>query len=172
MSDLEQKLRYFMPFGGTAPIVRLQPGEVFFDPAPHRLATLLGSCVAVCLWDESKRMGGMTHSLIPTGGKGKQDKNLHATDASVHELVKRMIQAGCRTSSLQAKLFGGFSPMKLALKTAIGAANIESAMRVLRGYDIDIVAKEILGEGGIVIYQNTATGEVSGRRIAPLTLRA
>ena len=111
-------------------------------------------------------MGGMTHSLIPTGGKTE----LHATDASIRELVQRMIRAGCRTAVMRAKLFGGFSPLKnLGMKGGgIGAANIESAVAVLNSYGIRIVAQEIMGDGGIVIYQDTETGEVSGRLISPL----
>jgi chemotaxis protein CheD len=165
MSDVDRKLRRFMPIGGTSPIVRLKPGELFFDPKPHRLATLLGSCVAVCLWDEERRMGGMTHSLIPNGDK----EELHATDSAIHELVRRMTRVGCRTQTMRAKLFGGFSPLKgLGVTGSIGAANIHSAVAVLRGYGIRIVAQEIMGEGGIVIYQDTETGEVSGRLISPM----
>lgn len=158
-------MRRFMPLEGTSPVVRLKPGEVFFNPAPHRLATLLGSCVAVCLWDETRRMGGMTHSLIPNGGKNA----LHATDAAIHELVLRMLRAGCRIATMRAKLFGGFAPLKsLGVVANIGAANIQSAVAVLKGYDIRIVAQEIMGEGGIVIYQDTESGDVSGRLISPL----
>jgi chemotaxis protein CheD len=165
MSKADDKAGRFMPIGGTAPIVRLKPGEVFFDPKPHRLATLLGSCVAVCLWDEERRMGGMTHSLVPSGGKDA----LHATDASIRELIQRMIRAGCRTEAIRAKLFGGFSPLKgLGVNGGIGAANIDSAVAVLGSYGISIVAREIMGDGGIVIYQDTETGEVTGRLISPL----
>ena len=167
MDEVERRMRRFMPLEGDSPVVRLKPGEVFFDPVPHRLATLLGSCVAVCLWDEERRMGGMTHSLIPTGNGGKGA--LHATDASIHELVQRMTRAGCRTSSMRAKLFGGFAPLRgLGVVGNIGAANIQSAIGVLYGYGIRIVAQEVMGDGGIVIYQDTETGEVSGRLINPI----
>jgi len=161
----EGRLKRWMPLEGTAPVHRLKPGEIYFNPKPRRLATLLGSCVAVCLWDEERRMGGMTHSLIPSGG----GMDLHATDVSIHELVRRMVRAGCRTGAMRAKLFGGFAPLK-ALNTAggIGAANVESAFAVLRQHSLRIVAREIRGEGGIIIYQNTESGEVTGRMISPL----
>jgi len=107
----------------------------------------------------------MTHSLIPSGGK----EVLHATDASIRELVQRMIRAGCRTGAIRAKLFGGFSPLKgLGVNGGIGAANIESAVAALKDFGIRIVAQEIMGDGGIVIYQDTENGEVSGRLISPL----
>jgi len=171
MNQFDRRLRRLMPFEGSSPIVRLLPGEIFFDPAPHRLMTLLGSCVAVCLWDRRMRMGGMTHSMLPrciergdsTGGQG--------ADAAIRELVRRMNQAGCRTIDMVAKLFGGFSALPaLSDRQGIGAANIESALAALRSLKIEVIAEEILGEGGIVIYQNTETGEVSGRFIAPVKI--
>ena len=165
MTEAEEKVTSWMPLEGTSPIVRLKPGDLFFDPKPHRLSTLLGSCVSVCLWDEERRMGGMTHSMIPTGGTSRQ----HATDGSIHELVRRMERAGCATSRMKAKLFGGFSPFRaLTMAGRIGVANIESAVGVLREYGLSIVARETMGEGGIVIYQNTESGEVTGRLFSPL----
>ena len=155
-----------MPFEGTSPIVRLQPGEVFFDPAPHRLMTLLGSCVAVCLWDRCRRMGGMTHSLLPRPIEGSDGPAGRSVDAAINDLVDRMIRAGCRTEDMAAKMFGGFTALSaLGAPSRIGKANVESAVDTLKEWGIEIVAQEILREGGIVIYQNTETGDVSGRFI-------
>lgn len=158
MNQFERRLARLMPFAGTSPIVRLQPGDVFFDPAPHRLMTLLGSCAAVCLWDRRLRVGGMTHSLVPG-----------STETAIGDLVGRMKRAGCLIEDMEAKLFGGFTAMPI-LRTGggIGAANIGSALETLRHWKIEVVAQEIMGEGGIVIYQNTESGEVSGRMIDPL----
>ena len=170
MNEFERRLHRLMPFAGTSPIVRLNPGDIFFDPAPHRLMTLLGSCVAVCLWDQRLRMGGMTHSMLPrsidrdSGGGGGQGADTH-----IDELVRRMIAAGCRIEDMAAKLFGGFTALPgLRAGPGIGAANIESALEALRHWKIEVVAQEIMGEGGIVIYQNTESGEVNGRMISPL----
>ena len=163
LTGFDVRLRRLMPFEGTTPIVRLQAGDIFFDPAPHRLMTLLGSCVAVCLWDRCRRMGGMTHSLLPrsTGEGGPAGRDV---DAAINDLVNRMIRAGCRTEDMAAKMFGGFTALSgLGTSSRIGKANVESAVHTLDEWGIEIVAQEILREGGIVIYQNTETGDVSGR---------
>lgn len=166
MNEFERRLHRLMPFAGTSPIVRLQPGEVFFDAAPHRLMTLLGSCVAACLWDQRRHMGGMTHSLLPRSLERDAGQGTRGADADIDELVGRMTAAGCRTADMVAKLFGGFTALPgLRSGPGIGAANIESALEALRRWEIEVVAEETLGEGGIVIYQNTETGEVSGRFI-------
>ena len=169
--ECARRLRRLMPFPGTSPIVRLMPGMVFFDPQPHRLMTLLGSCVAVCLWDSRRRMGGMTHSLVPKAGRARDEASHHATDQAVLELIRRMTAAGCHTDFMQAKLFGGFSALaSMRQGKGIGAANVEAAIHILKQHDIEVVAQEILGEGGMVICQNTETGEVIGRKIEPMLL--
>jgi chemotaxis protein CheD len=131
--------------------------------------TLLGSCVAVCLWDQRLRMGGMTHSMLPRSIDRDSGAGGQGADAHIDELVQRMIAAGSRTEDMSAKLFGGFMALP-ALRSGpgIGAANIESAFEALRHWEIEVVAQEIMGEGGIVIYQNTESGEVNGRMISPL----
>jgi len=160
-----------MPFEGDSPIVRLMPGMLFFDPKPHRLMTLLGSCVAVCLWDSRMRMGGMTHSLVPKSGKVRDDAIHHATDSAIIELIRRMSAAGCRSTQMQAKLFGGFAALSsMKAGNRIGIANVESALHILKEHAIDVVAQEILGEGGMVICQNTETGEVIGRKIEQMLM--
>ena len=169
MRDLNRRKRRLMPFSGTSPIVRLRPGDIYFDPAPHRLVTLLGSCVAVCLWDRRLRMGGMTHSLLPRSIEGRCDRTGRGADAAVEELVRQMGAAGCRSVDMVAKMFGGFTALSsLRSRPSIGAANVESAVRALTALKIEVVAQEIRGEGGIVIYQNTETGEVSGRPVGIL----
>jgi chemotaxis protein CheD len=169
--ECARRLRRLMPFGGTSPIMRLMPGMVFFDPKPHRLMTLLGSCVAVCLWDQRLHMGGMTHSLVPKSGRARDEASHHATDVAIIELIRRMGEVGCHPSFMQAKLFGGFTALSSMKRgQGIGAANVESAIHILQQHDIAVVAQEILGEGGMVIYQNTETGEVIGRKIEPMLL--
>ncbi len=39
----------------------LYPATLFFKPVPYLIKTILGSCVAVCLYDPVKKIGGMNH---------------------------------------------------------------------------------------------------------------
>ena len=45
--------------------VFLAQSQIFSDTRPHRLSTVLGSCVAVCLWDQRLKFGGMNHYMLP-----------------------------------------------------------------------------------------------------------
>lgn len=70
------------------------------------LSTLLGSCVATCMFDPVARIGGMNHFLLacdPTGRARCERFGLHAMEVLINSLLKR----GARKSRLEAKLFGG-----------------------------------------------------------------
>jgi hypothetical protein len=66
------------------------------DPA-EVLSTVLGSCVAVCMWDPSARVGGMNHFLLPAA-PGQGDAKMlrygaHAMEVLINELLKPEPQA-------------------------------------------------------------------------------
>ena len=43
----------------------LEPGYIFVSPQPAVISTVLGSCIAVCLYDAKRRIGGMNHFQFP-----------------------------------------------------------------------------------------------------------
>ena len=49
----------------TRSAVYLHPGQVFVSPDPAVVTTILGSCVAVCVFDPVLRVGGTNHYLLP-----------------------------------------------------------------------------------------------------------
>src|SRR5688500_8142164 len=50
--------------------VKVLPGEFFVADEDLLVLTTLGSCIACCLWDREKRIGGMNHFLLPDSGAG------------------------------------------------------------------------------------------------------
>ena len=45
--------------------VYLHPGQVYTAGHAALVSTILGSCVAVCLWDPLVRVAGINHYLLP-----------------------------------------------------------------------------------------------------------
>jgi chemotaxis protein CheD len=86
------------------------------------LTTILGSCVATCLYDPTVRVGGMNHFLLPDGGKGKGDLRRYGLHA-MELLINALLKAGAQKHRLQAKLFGG-AAMHDGLRD-IGRSNAE-----------------------------------------------
>ena len=47
--------------------VKVLPGEYFVSNEDLVIMTVLGSCIAACLWDSRMRVGGMNHFMLPDG---------------------------------------------------------------------------------------------------------
>lgn len=89
------------------PQVTLYIGDLHASAKPALVKTLLGSCIAVCLWDPQTGVGGMNHFMLPRAlGSSGQDGSrfgVHAMDLLIGEIMK----AGGDRRRFNAKVFGG-----------------------------------------------------------------
>ena len=114
------------------------------DRACSVLTTLLGSCVAACIWDPVLKIGGMNHFLLP-GEDDPQFRNSERYGVHLMELlVNALLREGASKPRLQAKLFGGAN-MNSALAD-IGARNAEFAKRFLANESISLAGESLGGE--------------------------
>lgn len=104
------------------------------------LTTVLGSCVAACLHDPVRRIGGMNHFLLPDG-PGARD--IRYASAAMEQLVNSLLKMGSRRDRLVAKLFGGARMIKGL--PDIGHRNGEAAMAFLKGEGITVSAQSLGG---------------------------
>ncbi|MEM6566545.1 MAG: chemotaxis protein CheD [Pseudomonadota bacterium] len=72
------------------------------------ISTLLGSCVAVCLWDEDLGIGGMNHMLLAKSSAGDHARTLSGLQA-MELLINDLLKQGAMRNRLKAKAFGGAS---------------------------------------------------------------
>ena len=146
--------------------VFLLPGELCVTEKPVMLATLLGSCVAVCLYNRKNGSAGMNHflrnrALAPNEPCGRSG------DSSTTYLVKALLSKDNVASHLEAKIFGGGEVVaSLGLVGGIGADNIIMARKVLGEYKIPIFEEDVGGKQGRKIYFNTKSFDVQVRYIA------
>ncbi|MDQ5908214.1 MAG: chemotaxis protein CheD [Pseudomonadota bacterium] len=148
-----------------SPMRNLLPGELCCDRQTKFLGTVLGSCIAVCLWDWRLRFGGMNHFILPNCPP-EGDYSFRFGDIAVPELIRCMLKLGSHLGSIQAKLFGGACVLGTGSPDyAIGQRNIEIAVAELRRYRIPIVACRVLGTDGLVIRQCTVCGDVWVRQV-------
>jgi chemotaxis protein CheD len=120
--------------------------QVSNDPSVV-FTTLLGSCVAACIWDPDAKVGGMNHFLLP--GQDSTTKNQEAERYGVHLmelLLNGLLKAGARRQRLQAKLFGGGKTMEGL--TDVGAKNASFAERFLHNEGMTLVGKSLRGDQG------------------------
>jgi chemotaxis protein CheD len=104
------------------------------------MTTVLGSCVAACLFDPVRRIGGMNHFLLPDGS-GVRD--IRYASAAMEQLVNSLLKQGAARERLEAKLFGG--ARMLPGLPDIGRRNGEAALAFLRGEGIALGAHSLGG---------------------------
>lgn len=139
----------------------LNIGDIVATREPAILETILGSCVAVCLWDARNRIGGLNHYLVPTGRAEPERSDLYGV-TSVRRLIEQTIKLGADRQHLQARIFGGGSILKsLEDMFTIGRENVRVAREILAEYAIPVVNDFVGAECGIRIAFTTTTGSVS-----------
>jgi chemotaxis protein CheD len=145
--------------------IYLHPGQVFVSGEPSRVTTILGSCVAVCMWDPVSRAGGINHFLLPHWA-GEGHSSARFGNVAMQSLVERLTMAGARTGRLKAKLFGGASVLE-AFRTQghLGSRNVELAERLLAEYRIEVVARDVGGSRGRKLVFETGDGTAWVRQL-------
>lgn len=110
------------------------------------IATLLGSCVAVCLYDPKLRFGGMNHFMLPTGNPGANSEHddLLRGDYAMEVLVNAMLAKGAQKSRLIAKAFGGGNIVS-SIRMSIGERNAQFAREWLERESIALHASDFGG---------------------------
>jgi chemotaxis protein CheD len=138
----------------------LFPGTIFADPLEYRISTVLGSCVAVCLWDKVARRGGMNHMLLPLwNGEGLATPKYG--NIAMEKLLSKVLSIGCHREHLVAKIFGGANVTRTGLEVfMIGDRNITLALQMLDEFRIPVVAKDVGGRVGRKIIMNSETGVI------------
>jgi len=143
----------------------LYPSTLFVSNAPSVVTTILGSCVAVCLYDPILKIGGINHYMLPLwNGEGLASPKYG--NIAIEKLVEKMYQQGSKKTNLVAKVFGGGEVIDTTIKQFnIGERNIKIALEMLEMYNIPIVAQSVGGKFGRKIQYTTNTGEVKHKFI-------
>lgn len=105
------------------------------------ISTILGSCVAACIYDPARGVGGMNHFLLADDNSGEAAMRYGAYAMEV--LINDLLKLGARKDDLQAKLFGGAKMMERL--TDIGANNARFARHFLANEGIPVVAESLGG---------------------------
>ncbi|MFO1003285.1 MAG: CheR family methyltransferase [Planctomycetaceae bacterium] len=150
------------------PIRPIIVGELAASATPLRLTTLVGSCIAVCLFDPKYNIGGMNHFMLPcctTSDKQCATYGIHAMELLVNEIMK----FGGDRRRLVAKVFGGGNVLGRTEAPgsihAIGDRNAEFAMDFLQTDGIPVVAQDIGGMVGRQVHFLTHTGQAFVRPV-------
>ncbi|MBP8790586.1 MAG: chemotaxis protein CheD [Breznakibacter sp.] len=139
----------------------LYPSSLFASKEPYMVKTILGSCVAICLWDKRLKIGGINHYMLPSWN-GNDLASPKYGNIALDKLIERLQAMGSRVEDLQAKIFGGGELLDSGKGNSIviGERNIRVARLMLEERKIPIVASSIGGKRGRKILFFTDSGEV------------
>jgi chemotaxis protein CheD len=80
----------------------IQGEQAVSDRADTTLQTVLGSCVAACLHDPVRRIGGMNHFLLPDDGHGA---DMRYASAAMERLVNELLKNGAERGRSAGQAF-------------------------------------------------------------------
>lgn len=152
---------YDTHFGNEA--VKVLPGEYFVGTEDILVMTTLGSCIAACLWDRDRRIGGMNHFMLPEGDVVDGRYGSYAMELLVNELLRR----GAVRTSLDAKVFGGAQVIAGMESVNVGERNTRFVLEYLRTEGIPVVARDVLDVHPRKVCFMPASGRVVVKRLLP-----
>ena len=146
--------------------VYLHPGRIFVSSEPCTVRMVLGSCVAVCLWDPGLGIGGANHFLLPYQVGDGQDSPRFG-NVAILRLIEKLLAFGCAKRSLKAKLFGGSCVLEAFQKNGahLGTKNVSLARKLLAEEGIAVVAEDVGGQRGRRLIFQTNDGGAWVRRL-------
>ncbi len=139
------------------PLKVLYPGDCYVSDKDEYIGTLLGSCVAVCLYDPVNKVAGMNHFVLPgkvthtsttrkkANEDGDQKELLKYGTKSIENLLAKMEKYSQR-KNIVAKIFGGGKVLDYqTTQYGISTMNVRIAKILLEMADIPIVSEDVGG---------------------------
>lgn len=127
--------------------VKIKPGEYYVTSRDMALVTVLGSCVAACIYDRALGIGGMNHFMLPDDRREGGDilsqsarYGAYAMEIMINELFKM----GAKRSNLEAKVFGGGNVLRGFTVNKTGQINASFVTNYLISENIALVAQDLL----------------------------
>ena len=137
----------------------LQPGYIYITAKPTHISAVLGSCVAICLYDRKRKVAGMNHFQYPNA-PDRANATARYGDVSTTTLIRMMKKDGSKRKHLEAQIFGGAYNSMISTKN-IGRENIVIAKKMLAKEGVKVVSEDIGGEKGRKVVFETAINQVA-----------
>ncbi|HEX3015455.1 MAG TPA: chemotaxis protein CheD [Desulfobacteria bacterium] len=137
--------------------------------SPTSLAVVgLGSCIAVCIYDLHRNIGGLAHIMLPTAQGTLRGERKKYADSAIELMLEELYKQGARREHLLAKIAGGaqmfaFSGASSVLN--IGVRNIEVVEQELKRHHIPLKAKDVGGRFGRTVNFDVASGTLRVRTV-------
>jgi len=150
---------------------KLLPGEYYFTGKQMMLVTVLGSCVAACIRDRLKGIGGMNHFMLPESGGDPGNPlslSMRYGAYAMEMLINQLLKAGARRENLEAKVFGGGNVLRGVTSINVGERNARFVREYLRAENVPIIAEDLNDIYPRKVYFFPHTGKVLVKKLKQL----
>ncbi len=128
------------------PRVTIHIGGVRASREPILLDTVLGSCIAACIYDPVTGIGGMNHFMLPEGADPDNPTSTRYGVNAMELLISEVMKLGGGRKRFQAKIFGGGHVLKIRENLdGIPQQNINFVHQFLQVEQIPIMNEDIGG---------------------------
>jgi chemotaxis protein CheD len=147
--------------------VTIYIGGIFASRDGAVVRTLLGSCIAACVWDPAAGVGGMNHFMLPMPTNGDVGQGLSRYGVHAMELLVGQVQKlGGDRRRLQAKLFGGGHVLQMAdSASSVPTQNIQFIKRFVTSENIPVIAEDLGGRSARQVVFHTDSGKAFVKRL-------
>ncbi|GLC87377.1 chemotaxis protein CheD [Lysinibacillus piscis] len=160
-----------MQLNSSGQVVKVGIAQMDVVKLPNTIRTSgLGSCVGVVLYDESRKIAGLIHVMLPDSSLGRTEAINVAkfADTGITAMIDLLKLEGVQKFKLKAKIAGGaqmfqFTSDKDSMR--IGPRNVEAVKSELKRHGIPLVAEATGGNSGRTIEFDPATSMLNIRTV-------
>lgn len=146
-------------------LVNLAQGDYAVSDEPILLTTVLGSCVAACVYSPERKMGGINHFLLPhagasDAGSGSFRYGIHAMEVLINSLLRK----GADRDELQMKVCGAADVVR-GLSNRVGVANATFIRLYAKQEHLNLLAEDLGGDNPRRVVFDPQTGSMKVKRL-------
>ena len=121
----------------------------------------LGSCIGICLYDPTVRLGALIHIMLPLNMETGRTNTMKYADTGITETLRQMEARGASRSRITAKIAGGAKMFEISGGSFgnIGQRNIDSVHMILKREGIRLMKEYVGGTIARTLSFDVATGE-------------
>lgn len=165
-----EHIKRYWDAGRTSVVAKILPGEFYVSKNDELISTVLGSCIAACVYDEKAGIGGVNHFMLPVK-KGLELNSAHSLSCrygnwAMEYLINEVLKGGAARKNLKIKLFGGGKIINAM--TDIGIGNISFANAYIQEESLNLVAQDMGGPWPRKIFFHPHTGKVHVKKLKNL----
>ncbi|MCP4397097.1 MAG: chemotaxis protein CheD [bacterium] len=156
------------------PIIVLKPGELALRSTPTIISTALGSCLAITMYAPERRIGAISHPLLPYPFENIPPpvSPVELRKYVVHvipSMLKKLEQLGVVAEELEVKVFGGGEILQRYSESennqAVGRMNVQAMLDIILSHNLFLRVFDVGGSQGRKVLFYTHTGEVFMKRL-------